>query len=163
MLNQKGIIMRPTVTFTVLIAALLLAMPAFAADSPEGRAIEARQGLMHVRAFNLAPLIGMLKGEIPYDAEQASKLANNLKVMLDMDMAGAWMKGTSNEEYPDDTEALPGIWAADSEMADRGQAYAEAVQQLVTVAGDGREAFAPAVKDLAQACKACHDDYREDD
>lgn len=158
--------MRTIATLTLLIVGALTALtalPVFAADSPEERAIDARQGMMHIRAFNVAPLIGMLKGDIPYDAARASKLANNLKAMLEMDMGGAWVKGTSNKAYPDDTEALPAIWSADSEFSDRGQAYAKAVMELAAVAGNGRNALAPATKDLAQSCKSCHDDYREDD
>lgn len=153
--------MRLVAVLTLWVVSLSIALPALAA-SPQERAIDARQGMMHVRAFNLAPLIGMLKGDISYDAERASTLAHNLKAMLDMDMRSAWMKGTSTDTYPDDTEALPAIWAPDSEFADHGQAFAKAVTQLAAVAGDGMDAMAPATKDVAHACKACHDDYRED-
>lgn len=155
--------MRLVATLALLIAALALAMPVGAADTPEERAINARQGVMHLRVFNLAPLVAMIKGDMPYDAEKARTLANNLRAMLNMDVSSAWMKGTSNEQYPDKTRALPAIWAPDSEFAERGKAYAEAVNKLAGVAGDGLDALAPAVKDLAQACKACHDDYREEE
>lgn len=154
--------MRSVASFMLLLVGLSMATCALA-DSPEERAIDARQGMMHMRAFNLAPLIGMLKGDIPYDADRASTLANNLKAMLDMDMSSAWMKGTSNENYADETRALASIWAADSEFGKHGQQFAKAVKRLASVAGDGREAMAPAVKNLAQACKGCHDDYREED
>lgn len=159
----KGAIMRFAVALTLLIAGLSLAMPVSAADSPEERAIKARQGVMRIRVFNVAPLFAMLKGDIPYDAEMASTLAGNLKIMLNMEMGRAWMKGTSNEAYPEKTRALPGIWAPDSEFAERGRAYAEAVKQLAEVAGDGLDALAPAAKDLARACKSCHEDYREEE
>lgn len=154
--------MRYVATLTLLITSLSLAVPVSAADSPEEMAINARQGIMHLRVYNLAPLVAMIKGEMPYDAEQASTLADNLEVMLNMDMTGAWMQGTSNAQYPDKTRALPAIWAPDSEFAQRGKNFAQAVNQLAAVAGDGLDALAPAVKDLAQACKACHDDYREE-
>lgn len=155
--------MRLVAILTMLFASLWIALPASAASSPEERAIKARQGIMRIRAFNIAPLIAMLKGEIPYDAERASKLAHNLEAMLDLKMAGAWMKGTSNKQYPEMTRALPAIWAPDSEIGERGEAFVKAVKQLAAVAGKGYDAMAPAVKDLAQACKACHDDYREED
>lgn len=155
--------MRLVATLPLLLASLLLPTVAFAADSPEERAIEARQSLMHLRAYNVGPLVAMLKGDIPYDADRASTLASNLKAMLAMDMSSAWMKGTSNKVYPDDTRALPGIWASDSEFAQRNRNFAEAVKKLAAVAGDGMGALAPAAKNLLQACKACHDDYREED
>lgn len=80
--------MRLVAVLTLWVVSLSIALPALAA-SPQERAIDARQGMMHVRAFNLAPLIGMLKGDISYDAERASTLAHNLKAMLDMDMRSA--------------------------------------------------------------------------
>lgn len=155
--------MRSVAALTLLIVGLSVAMPVSAADSPEERAINARQGVMHIRVFNVAPLFAMLKGDIPYDAEMASTLANNLKVMLKMEMGRAWMEGTSNEVYPEKTRALSSIWAADSEFSERAKAYAKAVKQLAKVAGDGLDALAPAAKDLVQACKSCHDDYREEE
>lgn len=155
--------MRLVATLPLLIASLLIPMAAFAADSPEERAIEARQGLMHLRVYNVAPLVAMLKGDIPYDAEKASTLTNNLKALLGMDVSAFWMEGTSNKAYPDKTGALAAIWAPDSEFMQRHRNYADAVKQLAAVAGDGMGAFAPAAKNLLQACKACHDDYREED
>lgn len=155
--------MRLVATLTLLISTLFLALPVTAADSPEERAIAARQGMMDIRAFSLAPLIGMLKGEIPYDAKRANKLAHNLTALLDLKMAGAWTKGTSTDQYPDKTNALPAIWAPDSEFRERGKDFVKAAKQLASVAGQGFEAFAPAAKDLAQACKACHDDYRAEE
>lgn len=154
--------MRLVATLTLLIASMAVMLPTFAASSPEENAIEARQGMMHLRAFNLGPLVGMLKGKIPYDAAQAKNLANNLSALLDVDMRSAWMPGTSNKAYPDATEALPGIWAADSKLVEHHQALVDAVAKLAPVAGDGMEALAPAVKNVAQSCKGCHDDYKAD-
>lgn len=153
--------MQLVATLTLLIAALTFALPASAAESPQERAIHARQGHMYIRAFNAAQLFGMVKREIPYDAETASRLANNLKTMLDVDMRAAWVKGTSTDEYPDKTRALPKIWVAGSEFDNREKAYAKAVNEVAGVAGDGLDSLAPAVKNLGKSCKACHDDYRE--
>jgi len=154
--------MRISITVALLIASLAFALPGFAAKTPQESAIAARQGLMHLRAFNLGPLIGMIKRDIPYDAEQASIAANNLKTLLAMDMRAAWMEGTSHEAYPDKTDALPAIWAADSDFAQHGEEFADAVKRLAAVAGDGLDTMAPAAKKLAQSCKGCHDDYRAD-
>lgn len=154
--------MRIIVTLVLLITGLSFALPSFAAKTPEESAMAARQGLMHIRAFNLGPLIGMIKGDIPYDAEQASTLANNLKTMLALNMRSAWMEGTSNKAYPDKTDALPGIWASDSKFGEHGKDFAQAVNRLADAAGFGLDAMAPAAKKLAQTCKACHDDYRAD-
>lgn len=145
-----------------LFLAMLFVAPYSLANDLEESAIDARQGEMQLRAFNAGPLIAMAKGDIAYDADTADKLANNLKVLLSLDNGRAWMQGTSNEDYPDKTEALPAIWEADSEIGDRGEQYVEAVKALAEVAGQGLDAMRPRVVDLGDACKACHDDYREE-
>jgi len=141
---------------------LFLALPALAADSPEESAIKARQGHMEIRAFSLGPLVAMVKRDIEYDADMADRLANDLQAMLDMSWEPLWISQTSTDDFPDQTDALPAIWQADSEFTGHEQSYADAVNELAAVAADGLDALAPAVKDVAQACKACHDDYRED-
>lgn len=146
----------------IFLVSLSFMAPASAAKDPEESAIDARQGEMQLRAFNTGPLVAMAKGEIPYDAEMAGTLANNLKVLLSLDNSRAWMKGTSNEDYPGKTEALPAIWDSGSEIGDRGEAFAKAVNELADAAGQGLDALRPAVVNLGDACKACHDDYRED-
>ncbi|HKJ94536.1 MAG TPA: cytochrome c [Gammaproteobacteria bacterium] len=147
----------------LLLAGLTLAAPFAAASDLEEAAIKARQGQMQLRSFNAGPLFAMVKGDIEYDAEFATTLANNLKLMLGLDNGRAWMRGTSTDEYPDKTTALPAIWEADSEIGDRGKDYADAVKALAGAAGQGRDALRSAVKDLGGACKGCHDDYRQED
>lgn len=147
----------------LILAGLSLLTSVSIASEPEEDAIKARQAQMQLRSFNAGPLFAMVKGDIDYDAEMAGMLANNLKVMLSLDNGRAWIQGTSNEEYPEKTDALPAIWESGSEVGDRGKAYADAVTALADAAGQGLDALTPTVKDLGQACKGCHDDYREDD
>lgn len=145
----------------LLIASLTLSPATWAADSPEETAIEAREGVMHIRAFNLGHLVAMVKKEVDYDAEAAQTYADNLKFLNQLDMRTAWMDGTSSDDYME-TRAKPQIWDEMDKFADHGKKEAEAADQLAAVAGDGLKALAPAVKDLAQTCKGCHDDYRTD-
>lgn len=155
--------MRIVYKLVLLLAGLTLAVPFAAANDLEEAAIKARQAEMQLRSFNAAPLFAMVKGERDYDPALATTAANNLKVMLDLDNRRAWMPGTSIDQYPDETDALPAIWEADSEIGERGKAFAKAVNALADDAGFGLDALEPAVKDLGRACKACHDDYRQDD
>lgn len=145
----------------LLLIGLSLALSVFAAHDPKKDAIKARQGQMELRSFNAGPLFAMAKGDMPYDAKLAKKLAGNLKLMLNLDNSRAWIKGTSNKDYPDDTKALPKIWETWPKIADYGKDYAKAVKALAAVAGDGRDALRGKVKDLGKACKHCHDDFRE--
>lgn len=142
--------------------AVVLGGQTFAADEdPNLHLIKARQGDMEVRAFSAAPLFDMAKGKIPYDAERAAKLANNLKVLTQLDMGAAWAQGTGKDKYPNKTHALPEIWSTYPKVAEAGKAYAVAVNELAAVAGDGLAPLRAKIGDLGDGCKGCHDDFRE--
>mgnify|MGYP006189254107 FL=1 len=69
----------------VTVLAVVLSADTFAAnEDPNLQLIKARQGDMELRTYSVMPLFGMAKGEIPYDAEQAVKLVNNLKLLLQL-------------------------------------------------------------------------------
>lgn len=147
----------------LLVVCVSLAGPVFAAKDPKKGAIKARQGEMAIRAFNAGPLFAMAKGDMPYNAEKAQMMADNLKLMLNLKNGGAWMEGTSNKEYPDDTAALPKIWETWPKIADYGKDYGKAVNELAAAAGKGQDALGGAVKALGKACKSCHDEFRKKD
>jgi len=132
-----------------------------AAKDPKMNAIKARQGEMQLRAFNAGPLFAMVKGKIEYNAELASKLAGNLKLMLDLDNGRAWAKGSDNDAYPGKTTALPKIWTTYPEISEYGKKYASAVKDLATVAGTGADALKSKMGALGKSCKGCHDEFRE--
>jgi cytochrome c556 len=153
-------------TFLALLCLLVSAPISIAIaeeDDPNLQLIEARQGEMELRAFSAGPLFYMVKGKIPYDAEQAAKLANNLKVLLQLDIGAAWAAGTGNDKYPGKTEAKPEIWSTYPEIAEHGKEYANAVNELAAVAGDGLDALRSKIGGLGDACKGCHDDFREEE
>ena len=145
----------------LLAIGLGLTATGFAAQDANQKAIKARQGEMQLRAFNAGPLFGMAKGQIDYDAELASKLAGNLKLMLDLDNGRAWAAGSHNEAYPGETTALPKIWDTYPEIGEYGKKYKQAVTELAAAAGKGVDALKPAVGELGKSCKGCHDEFRE--
>ena len=145
----------------LLAIGLGLTAQGFAAQDPNEKAIKARQAQMQLRSFNAGPLFGMAKGQMDYDAALATKLAGNLKVLLDLDNSRAWIAGTDNQAYPGKSKALPKIWDTYPEIAQYGKKYKEAVINLASVAGNGVDALKPAVQELGKACKGCHDEFRE--
>jgi cytochrome c556 len=149
-----------TLCFLLLIG-LSFALPGMAAKDPKMNAIKARQGEMQLRAFNAGPLFAMVKGKIEYNAELASKLAGNLKLMLDLDNGRAWAKGSGNDAYPGKTTALPKIWTTYPEISEYGKKYASAVKDLAAVAGTGADALKSKMGALGKSCKGCHDEFRE--
>lgn len=153
--------MKITTHLCLLVVGLSLTAPGFAAQDPLKKAIKARQGEMQLRAFNVGPLFGMAKGQIEYDAALANKLAGNLKLMLDLDNGRAWAKGSDIDNYMGDTTALPKIWTTYPEISNYGKKYAQAVNELAAVAGNGRDALKSKIGALGKSCKGCHDEFRE--
>ncbi len=153
--------MKTATKLCLLIIGLTLAAPVFAGKDPLKNAIKARQGEMQLRAFNVGPLFGMAKGKIEYDADLAKKLARNLKLMLDLDNGRAWAKGSDIDSYMGDTTALPKIWTTYPEISKYGKKYVAAVNELATVAGDGRDALKSKMGAVGKSCKGCHDEFRE--
>jgi cytochrome c556 len=153
---QKLILMLTT-CLMVLVSTALTA----ADDDPNLALIKGRQGEMNIRTFFATPLFGMAKGDIPYDAEKAANLANNLKLMLQLDMSAAWAAGTGKDNYEGKTHALPEIWSTYPKVAEAGKAYAAAVNEFAAVAGDGLDALRSKIGDVGDGCKGCHDDFRE--
>ena len=145
----------------LLLVGISLVVPAFAAKDPKMNAIKARQAEMQLRSFNLGPLFAMAKGKIDYDAELASMLAGNLKLMLDLDNGRAWAQGTDIEAYPGKTTALPKVWTTYPEIGKYGKKYVSAVNELVVVAGGGMDALKSKIRPVGKACKGCHDEFRE--
>lgn len=130
-------------------------------DDPNLDLISARQSHMTLRSYFLGPLVGMAKGEIPYDAGKAAKLAGDLKLLGDLDVGSAWAPGTDKDKYPNKTTALASIWASDSEIADYGKKYHTAVDSLANAAGNGLDQLRATIGDVGDSCKGCHDEYRE--
>jgi cytochrome c556 len=147
----------------LLVIGITLSATAYSARDPLINAIKARQGQMQLRQFNLGPLFGMAKGKIDYDAEMATILAGNLKLMLDLDNGRAWAQGSDNENYAGKTRALPKIWTTYPEIADYGKKFAMAVNEMAAVAGDGRDALKSKLGAVGKACKGCHDEFREEE
>ena len=142
--------------------ALVFSTYTFAADKdPNLGLIKARQGHMQIRAYSAGPLFAMAKGKMPYDAEKAAKLANNLMLLLQVDVGGAWAPGTGNDMYPGKTQALPEVWSTYPKIAEAGKKYKAAVEELAAVAGNGLGDLKSKIGAVGKSCKGCHDDFRE--
>lgn len=154
--------MRKYTSLLLGLCIMALTFPVLGAEEdPNLLLIKARKGEMNMRAMYATPLFMMAKGKIPYDAEQAQKLANSLKALMDIDMGMAWAADTGKDKYPKDTHSLPEIWSTYPAVADKGKEYAAAVNAFAEVAGGGLEQLRSKIGDLGDGCKGCHDDFRE--
>ncbi len=142
---------------------LLGSSSAWAAASAEERAQETantRQGLLKVVVSYFGPIVGMAREQIPYDAAlvktNAEKIATLLPLIPDM-----FRINTS--EFDLDTEALDKIWDNTEDFAEKAATAAEQAAALAAATADGQGAAMEAFGALGGACKACHDNYRQQD
>ncbi|WP_170345402.1 c-type cytochrome [Ruegeria atlantica] len=129
------------------------------AHESENPAVKARTSIMQLYAFNLGTLGGMAKGEVEYDSEAATRAANNLVVLTQIDQSAMWPAGSDNASDPS-TRALPAIWENFPDVSAKGQAMAEAAVAMQAAAGQDVDALKAAMGDLGGSCSACHKVYR---
>lgn len=122
-------------------------------------AVETRQAVMKIIKWNLGPMVGMVKEEIPFDADRFALGAQRIA------MAGSMIEDASRPDTREATlanEALPNIWDEFAEYEELAEKLAASSAHLAEVAeggdpGASRKAFLDMTKD----CKACHDKFRE--
>ncbi|NND82720.1 MAG: cytochrome c [Gammaproteobacteria bacterium] len=132
-------------------------------DAEHERAIDARTSDMQLRKFYLGPLFAMAKGDIPYNAELAAGFARSLQLLSELNMHGFWPEGSHSGAYPDKTAAKESAWLTYPEVTEYGKKYRATVDGLVPEAGLGLDQLRAKVGAVGKACKACHDEYREED
>jgi len=143
-----------------IITAIALAIPTGLAAGPMEDTIAARQGYFKLLGANIGVLAAMAKGERDYEAAAAQAAADNLVTLSNYKLDHLFAPGTSSEDFPDTTRALPKIW---DNMPDVGNKVADlnkAALAMQGVAGQGKAEMAGALGALGGACKACHDNYR---
>jgi len=128
-------------------------------QSPAERAIEYRQSVYHVIAWNLAPMGAAMKGKVPYDKDAfalaASRIAALAPMLPEGFPAGSYVAGK--------TDAKPELWQDPAEFARLMKNLATRSAALAEIAKTGDlEKIRPAFSDLTNACKACHEKFRKD-
>lgn len=140
------------------LAAVLLAGTAIA-DKGTHPAVKARTSIMTLYASNLGQLGAMAKGQADYDAEAASKAANNLALLVQLDQSTLWPQGTDNKSI-EGTRALPELWQNFPDVMAKGEALGKAAAAMQAAAGTDLAALQGAMGGLGGACSACHKAYR---
>nr|P00146.1 RecName: Full=Cytochrome c' [Rhodopseudomonas sp.] len=120
--------------------------------------VKARQDYFKSLGGAMKALSGVAKN---YDAEAAKAEAAKLEAILATDIKPLFAPGTSDADFPGESEAKASIWENMEDFGAKGQAMHEAGMELIAAANTGEaSAFGPALKKLGGTCKACHDDYR---
>jgi cytochrome c556 len=144
---------------TTTIFALLLSMSITTwADERTEKAIEARQGLLLVMAQYFGPIVGMAKGQIPFDAAVIESNAGKIATLAPM-LPDVFAMDTSASGI--ETEAKAEIWANVGDFGAKAATTGERAEALAVAATQGKGATMKAIGALGGSCKSCHDNYRQ--
>lgn len=142
---------------STLLAAALLAPPAFAQTKPEVL-VKERQAAMTLQWKYLAPMYRMAQGRLPYDAGVVARNSAYLEVLSKL----AWDGFDPSTRDVMDTAALPSVYANAAKFKQAQDRFQGAAGKLAAAAKGGSEsAVKAAIGDVLKACNACHDDFRE--
>ena len=122
-------------------------------------AVNARQSVMQLYAYNLTTLGAMAKGDIDYDAAIASGAAGNLAALSTLDQSTFWPMGSDNGNDPD-TRALPALWENFPDVGAKAGDLVNAAAARQDAAGQDLASLRGAMGALGGACAACHKAYR---
>jgi cytochrome c556 len=143
---------------TVALAAALgaAAASAYAQVKPEVL-VKQRQSAMTLQGKYIGPLVGMVKGSVPFDAAVAARNAAFLDALSQMPWDG-FAESTKGEK----SRALPVIWSDAAKFKQTQDQFRTAVGTLVTATKGGNEAAVKgAVGDVLKVCNGCHDTFRQ--
>ena len=123
------------------------------------QAVMTRQGLFKVMSSYMAPLGGMLKNKVPFDAGMAAKSATHIGALGDM-IPDVFTFDTRNKTSAK-TKAQDGVWTNQADFKAKADDLVKAATALQEAAkgGDMGETL-KAGGAVGKACGACHDNFR---
>jgi cytochrome c556 len=154
----------------VVAAAVVSALFATALSAQEGptpaqqaaMAAENRQAVFKLLGVNMGPIVGMARGQVPFDAAVAERNARRMAALAPM--IPELFAAMDTREFDVETEALPVIWEDPEGFAEKAAALeAEANTFADVAAGGDQAATLGGLRALGGTCGNCHDSYRVDD
>ncbi len=143
-------------------ASLILALgvgaaaTAFAQVKPEVL-VKQRQAKMTLQGKYIGPLVGMVKGSVPFNANVAAQNAAYLDALSKM----AW-DGFDESTKGEKSRSLPAIWTNSAKFKQyQGQLETSTAGLLTAAKGGNEGAVKSAVGEVLKACNGCHDDFRQ--
>lgn len=130
-----------------------------AESTPAERAVGYRQSVFHVIAGNFGPLAGMVKGEIPFDADTFAVRAERVAFLSALPLEGFIPNSRVGK-----TEAKAEIWDNMDDFKAKMETFQTEAGKLAQAAktASAIDALKPQFGKVGQSCKDCHDKYKED-
>ncbi len=150
------------------VAALAMALAVFtgsgvaSAQEDHSGAVKARQAYMQLNGFYMGQLAAVAKGQVPYDAAQATGIANSLLALASMDVGAMWPPGSGNDNpaLAGKTRALPEIWTTFPAVVEKADALSKALEAMVVAAGTDLASLQGAFGAVGAGCGGCHRSFR---
>ncbi len=149
----------------IVLCALAPVSVVLAQDAPQTpeqqaeAAVLTRQGLLKVMGMYMAPLGGMLKNKVPFDAAAAAKSGQHIAELGGM-IPDVFTADTRNKTSAK-TKAQDGIWTNQADFKAKADDLVKAANALVEAAkGGDKGATLKAAGAVGKSCGACHDNYR---
>ena len=155
--------MKRLATLTAIIALsttsfALNAQPAKPTEKQAQRALELRQSVFKLIAFNNSPIKAMAKGKKPLDLDLAKTQATRVATLASM-ITDTYKLDTRS--FTLDTESLNVIWEKPDAFAEKAQATVDTATAIANAAKSGDEkATLKAMKGIGKTCGGCHDEFR---
>ena len=123
------------------------------------QAVLTRQGLLKVMSQYMAPLGGMLKSKVPFDAAVVVKSATHIGELGGM-IPDVFTFDTRNRTSAK-TKAQDGVWTNQTDFKAKADDLVKAATALQEAAkGGDKGATLKAAGAVGKACGACHDNFR---
>lgn len=123
------------------------------------KAVKERRHLMKDVVGKNTKLGGeMLKGKVAYDGAKLAKGMTAISEVPDQ-YVKLFPKGSEQGAVPD-SKALPKIWEDFDGFKAKAEKLKEASTKAAEAAAQGKDAYAPAFKNMTEVCKECHETYR---
>jgi cytochrome c556 len=149
--------MRRLVSASLLAVAVAIAAQAVAQTNPNQQ-VAIRKGAMNLQSKYAAPLFGMARGAVPYDAQVVQRYADYLVVLTKMPWEDFQPNsiGIANTRTKDTVLKDPEKF---KRLADTLQADA---QKLAAAArGSDQGAVKAAAQAMGRTCNSCHESYAD--
>lgn len=144
--------------FTLALSLLGVSTAAYSDDSPAEAAMKYRQGAFQMTKFHFGQMGAVVKGAKEFNADEFKKNAE-IVAMMSQIVANGFGEGSS----ADDSNAKPNVWTDAAGFKSKLESFQVEAAALAKAAESGDlEQIKPQFGKVAETCKACHKEYRND-
>jgi cytochrome c556 len=156
-LQNKEQPMKKSLAIASLLAGLAAAPLALSHLDPTQFNLSYRQSVYALLGANFGPMASMIKGEIPWNAEQFQAYSEDLATVASLNISRGFPPGSQGGR----TRAKPALWENTADFEEKLEALRTESTKMALVAASGdRQAILQQFQKTGGTCKNCHDEYK---